>query len=182
MATSKKKTIRMSYEALSSYILNTNYRSFSGISGLIISFGAILLLIFNWGDLSVGQRGVFLLVGIMFTIINPVMLSFKAFRQLKLSPSYKKPLVYEFLEDGIEVSLGDQHQKITWDMICRVMMTKSMIAIFTSRVHAFVIPLKELGDDKGKIVTSIVQFTAEYKPMLSKNLKEYRSGKGFYGK
>ena len=57
-------------------------------------------------------------------------------------------------------------------------MTKHMIAIYTGRMNAFVIPLTELGDDKSKILTSLVQFTAEYKPRLSRNLKRFESGKG----
>ena len=182
MAASKKKTVRMSFKALLSYVINTNYRSFSGIMGIAISAASLILLVLGWSSLTGSQRVLFLLVGLMFTVINPIMLTIKAFRQFKLSPSYKKPLDYTFSDDGIEVELGELSQKVTWDMICRLMMTNSMIAIYTSRVHAFVIPLKELGDDKGKIVTSLVQFTSEYNPILSRSLKEYRSGKGYTGK
>lgn len=182
MSESKTKTVNMTYKALLSYIINTNYRCFSGISGLFISVASFVLLVLGWGSLGNGQRVLFLLVGLMFTVVNPIMLAFKALRQFKLSPSYKKPLNYTFSDDGIEVSVGELSQKVTWDMICRLMMTDSMIAIYTSRVHAFVIPLKALGEDKCKIITALVQFTAEYNPMISKSLKEYRSGKGYSGK
>lgn len=181
MSKTKKKTVSMSFEALLSYIINTNYRCFSGVSGLFISVVSLILLLLGFNSLSRSGKILLLLVGLTFTVINPIVLTFKAFKQYKLSPSYRKPLSYTFTNDGIEVSLGEQSQLVKWDMICRLMMTKSMIAIYTSRLHAFVIPLKELGDDKGNIVTSVVQFTAEYKPQLSKNLKEYKSGKGYSG-
>lgn len=47
-----------------------------------------------------------------------------------------------------------------------------------NRMHAFVIPLDQLGDDKGKILASVVNFTAGYKPRVSRSLKRYQSGKG----
>lgn len=181
MSASKKKTVNMSFEALFSYILNTNYRCFSGISGLVISIASLAVLVVGWGSMTRMQKILFLLAGLLYTVINPLMLAFKAFRQFKLSPSYKKPIDYTFTNEGIEVAMGEVKQKLTWDMICRIMMTGKMLAIYTTRIHAFVIPLAELGEDKGKIVTMLVQFTAEYKPVLSKSLKEYRSGKGFSG-
>lgn len=178
MTASKTKSINMRFSALYSYIINNNYRSFSGVLSIFLSVGALVILVALWDKLATHQRVMFLLVGLIFTVINPLTLAFKAFKQLKLSPSYKKPLEYTFGDKGITVAQGELKQDISWDKICRVMMTNKMIAIYTGRMYAFVIPLSELGDDKGKIITAIVQFTMEYKPHLSKNLKEYQSGKG----
>ena len=95
-----------------------------------------------------------------------------------LCPSYKKPLDYTFHNEGITISQGELSQSIEWSNIYRLMMTKKMIAIYTNRINAFVIPLSELGEDRGKIISSLVQFTVDYKPILSGNLKGYKSGKG----
>lgn len=178
MTEAKTKSVKMTYSALYSYILNTYYRSFSGILGVLLSVMALFVLVYCWGQLTTSQRVVFILVAITFTLLNPFMLAFKAFKQLKLSPSYKKPLDYTFHDDGIKISQGELSQDITWNKICRILMTDRMLAIYTGRMHAFVIPLSELGSDKGKIIASVVQFTAEYKPAMSKNLKGYQSGKG----
>ena len=178
MVSSKTKSIKMNFSALYSYVINNNYRSFGGIMGLLLSIGAFIIVIVFWGQLSISQRVMFILVGMVFTVINPISLGFKTFKQLKLSPSYKKPLEYTFGNDGIKVSQGDTSLDISWDKIIRVMMTKKVIAIYTGRMYAFVIPLSELGEDRAKIVTAIVQFTAGYGPRLSRNLKEYKSGKG----
>ncbi len=178
MTASKTKSINMKFNALYSYILNTNYRSFGGVFGVFLSVLSLIFVILMWDKMKINQRILFLAIGLTFTVINPVMLAFKAYRQLKLSPSYKKPLEYTFGDEGITVAQGELSQEISWNQICRIMMTKSVLAIYTSRVHAFVIPLSELGSDRGKIIASVVQFTAEYKPLLSKSLKEYQSGKG----
>lgn len=178
MKAATKKSVKMNFSALYSYVINTNYRSFSGIMGLAISGIALILLIIFWDKLSRNYRLACLFLGLIFTVINPLVLAWQTFKQLKLSPSYKKPLDYTFTDEGITVEQGELNQQIGWDNICRIMMTSKMIAIYTSRVHAFVIPLSELGDERGKIISSVVSFTTPNNPRVSKNLKSYVSGKG----
>ena len=178
MTTAKTKSVKMTFPALYSYVINTNYRSVSGILGLVLSLGAIVLLGTSFRAMSSGQRVVFILIALMFTVINPAALAFKTYRQLKLSPSYKHPLEYTFSDDGIGVSQGEQHMELEWKAIYRLLLTKQMLAVYTNRIHAFVIPLSELGDEKGKILASVVSFTANYKPRVSSSLKRYQSGKG----
>lgn len=178
MIASKTKSINMNFPALYSYVMNNNYRSFAGVLGITISVVSLIITFTLWDSLGNGQRVMFILLGLTFTVLNPISLAFKTYKQLKLSPSYKKPLEYTFKDDGITIAQGELSQDIEWRNICRVMMSNKMIAIYTGRMYAFVIPLSELGDDKAKIITAIVQFTMEYKPQLSKNLKEYQSGKG----
>lgn len=178
MKEANTKSVKMTFKALYSYVLNTNYRSIGGVIGLILSFGALTMLILTWGQSSTSYKVVYLIIGLVFTVLNPLSLAFKTYQQLKLSPSHKVPLDYTFSDEGISVVQGETKQLLTWDMICRIMLTKSMVAVYTSRIHAFVIPLSELGDDKGKILRAMVQFTANYEPRLSRNLKVYTTGKG----
>lgn len=178
MEKSNKKTVNMTFKALYSFILNANIRNLAGILGLLMSISAIVLLVFKWDSMDSPKRVAYILIGLMFTVINPLLLAFKTFRQLKLSPSYKAPIEYNFTDEGITVSLGEQSMDIKWENICRIMKTNAMIAIFTSRVHAFVIPLSELGEDREKLISRMVSFTAQYRPQLSGSLKRYQSGKG----
>ena len=174
--------------------LNLNYKDPTGgnydrskdkkckydISGIVqvLSFGAIVMLVIGWNTTSGRQKAIFIIVALMFTVINPLSLAFKTFKQLKTSPSYKQPLVYTFGDNGIGVSQGEEHMDLEWKGVYRLLMTKYMLAVYTNRMHAFVIPLDQLGDDKGKILASVVNFTAGYKPRVSRSLKRYQSGKG----
>ena len=124
------------------------------------------------------QKVIFFIVAIAFTILNPISLALKTRKQLKTSPSYKQPLDYTFGSEGIIISQGELSQEVKWSDITRIMLTKSMIAIYTGPMSAFVIPTSELGKDKGRILSTAVQFTADYKPVLSRNLKLYQTGKG----
>lgn len=178
MKVANTKSVKMTFKALYSYVINTNYRSYAGVVGLIISFGALAILVMNWSGFGTAQRVMLIIIGLVFTVLNPLSLAFKTYQQLKLSPSHKMSLDYTFSDEGITVAQGEVTQLIKWDMICRIMMTKHMVAVYTSRIHAFVIPLSELGEDKGRILTAMVSFTANNEPRLSKNLKVYTSGKG----
>ncbi|MDD6328786.1 MAG: YcxB family protein [Eubacteriales bacterium] len=178
MTAAKTKSVKMNFSALYSYIINTNYRSLSGVMGIVISVGSLVCALIFWTKFAVSTKIMLILVALLFTVINPLMLAFKAFQQLKLSPSYKKPIDYTFTDDGITISQGDVSTTLTWKQICRLMLTKQMLAIYTSRIHAFVIPVSELGEDGPKILTSVVQFTSQYNPKLSNSLKRYQSGKG----
>ena len=173
----KTKSVNMTYKALLSYVLNTNYQSVAGIVSLGLSFASIVVLILFWGQLSGRSKALLLFMGLLFTVINPLLLAFRTFKQFKLSPSYKKTIIYEFRDDGIGITQGEQTMTLTWDRIVRLLMTNTMIAIYTNRIHAFVIPLSELGGDRAKIIASLVQFTAQYGPRLSGNLKVYETGK-----
>ncbi len=173
-----KKSVDMTFSALYSFVLNTNVKSVSGIFGIGLSIAAIVILIIYWNSLRSSSRVMYIIVALSFTVINPTLLAFKAWKQLKLNPFYKKPIEYEFTDEGITVRQGEAEQAIKWENICRLMMTKSMLAIYTSRIHAFVIPLSALGDDKARIISRIVSFTGEYRPAVSRSLKQYQSGKG----
>lgn len=178
MTEAKTKSVKMTFKALYSYIINTNYRNISGYMGIFISVLSIVCVCFFWNSFAISTKIMLILVGLVFTVINPLMLAFKAFKQLKLSPSYKKPIDYTFYDDGIKISQGELSETLPWNKISALMLTKHMLAIYTSRIHAFVIPVSELGDDGPKILTSVVQFTSQYNPKLSSSLKRFLSGKG----
>ena len=57
MTEAKTKSVNMTFPALFSYVLNTNYRSMSGILGLVLSFGAIVMLVIGWNTTSGRQKG-----------------------------------------------------------------------------------------------------------------------------
>ncbi|MDD6136208.1 MAG: YcxB family protein [Lachnospiraceae bacterium] len=178
MTEAKTKSVNMTFRALYSYIINTNYRNVSGYFSIFISVASLACAFIFWNSFATGTKIMLILIGLIFTVLNPLMLAFKAFKQLKLSPSYKKPIEYTFYDDGIKVSQGDLSDTLPWNRISALMLTKHMLAIYTSRIHAFVIPVSELGDDGPKILASVVQFTSQYNPKISNSLKRFQSGKG----
>ena len=66
---------------------------------------------------------------------------------IKLSKAYKKfPLYYTISERGIEVEQDDAKGSNTWDNVMKIVSTKRLVIIYTSRMHAYVIPREALKD------------------------------------
>ena len=171
-------SVKVDFNSLYSYILNTYYRCMTGYIGIGISTAAIMLLVFGWGNMSVKNRIVYLIVASAFYILNPFILFIKTLRQYKFNKTYREFFNYSINNESITISQGDNTQEIEWSKITKLMMTGKMIAVYTSNYHAFIIPLKEIKDKKPAILIRIVQFSDKKYLKITKNLKEYKSGKG----
>jgi hypothetical protein len=78
-------------------------------------------------------------------------------------------------DTGVDDSKKVEQQTLEWRNIYRLRLGKKMIAIHTSPIYAFTIPLSELGNDKDIILSRLVQYTEPHSPHISGNLKSYRS-------
>ena len=99
-------------------------------------------------------------------------------KQLETSPSYQQPIEYTLYPEYLEVCQGEEHLEVGWELIYKIKLTGKMVAIQTGKMNAFVWPLSELGDEKASILSRVVQYTQEFRPILSGNLKEYRRSEG----
>lgn len=121
------------------FFLYHAYCGYSGILGLIISFGALVLLLCGVAD-SDFSKAMLILLAALFTVINPLQLYLKAARQVKLSPAFKKPLSYEFTGEGMTVRQGEEELTLKWEDFCKAVIGKKEIYLFTSAVHASILP------------------------------------------
>ncbi len=76
--------------------------------------------------------------------------------------------------ESLNLDSSYQQEKLEWRHIYRLRLGRKMLAIHTSPVHAFVIPLSELGNDKDIVLSRLVQYTEPHKPHISGTLKHYR--------
>ena len=122
------------------------YYQFSGIVGLLLSIGGMIgfFLLLDNENVSAAYMGALFGIGLLFTVIQPLIVLKNARKQSK---AYKEfPLEYTFSERGIEVKQDDAEGSNTWDNVMKIVSTKRLIIIYTSRVHAYVIPREVLKD------------------------------------
>ena len=122
---------------------------------------------------SVKSIIIYFVVAVICLIANPITLYLKALNQLRTSPSYKDPVEYEIAPVGMSISLGDASESIGWENVYRLLYTKRMFAIYTNPYNAFVIPNEAMGSDKDIILGRVVNYTSEFRPRLSGNLKVF---------
>ena len=175
--TAKSITVNMNKKALTDFVLRSYYSKFSGIMSIFLGLGGLAFLIWNLMSENPVLRNTLLFgaVAVICLVANPLTLIAKAKKQLQTNPSYKAPVTYEFRPDNLKISLGEESQELEWNNIYRLRASGSMVAVYTSPYHAFVIPITELGEDKAIVLSRLVQYTKEYRPRLSGNLKQYHS-------
>lgn len=69
----------------------------------------------------------------------------------KSNPSYKQTFHYMVDEWGLHLELGDECLDLEWSKVYKCMFLKSVTAVYTGKVNAFLIPTSAMGEQKAKI-------------------------------
>ena len=89
---------------------------------------------------------VYLLFGFWFLLYQPVSLYMKAAKQVKLNPTFQKPVTYIISETGITTMQGDKQAEIAWEDMLKVTETKLSLLAYTGKRYSFVLPKESMGE------------------------------------
>mgnify|MGYP002511428393 CR=1 FL=1 len=137
-------SVTMKVKTMYRFLMHHGYAGMAGIINLMISGGALVLLIAGFGS-TAGSKAALAVVAALFTVINPLYLYYKAAKQVKLTPMFAKPLDYAVNDGGITVSQGEENLTVSWDELRRVVETGKDFYIYLSLTRAYIFPKEELG-------------------------------------
>ena len=140
--------VNMSTGILYDYLLKHTYSGLQGILATVIG----CLLIMNF---AAGSSLLYLIAGIIVIVYSPGSLYLSAKRQMLLTPAFKKPLHYRFLEEGIEVSQDDIVELQNWKDMQKAVSTGKSIIVYTSIVKAAIFPRKDMGEQTVRVMEII---------------------------
>lgn len=141
-----------------SFLMQHTHRSFKGIFGVCISVSALVAFALSFdGSGDTTRRVILLIIGLLFTVVNPIILLIKAQQQVLLSPVYKNPLTYRFTEDAMTVSQGEQEQSLAWNAILEVRKTASVLIIYTAKNSASILAYQEMGENRQAVEEMIAR-------------------------
>ncbi len=143
-----KFSVQMTIKTMYSFLMYHGYHGFAGIANLVLSGGAIGLLIAGVGKEDSFARLMLVLIALLFTVINPIYLLYKAAKQVKLTPMFLKPLNYVVNEQGILVSQETEKLLTEWEEVIKVTETKQAYYIYLSLTRSFLFPKESLGDQE----------------------------------
>lgn len=138
--------IKISDKDMYRFNMHHAYTGFQGIFATVIGLAVLTVAVLTRGKVESVYTLLYLVFGVMFLIYMPVSLWMRSKRQILVSPVLKETLHYVLDEQGIHVKVGEQAADLEWGMIYKMISTKSNLLIYTSRVNAYVIPLKQLGN------------------------------------
>lgn len=143
-----KLKVSVTTKELFNFMLYHTYTSFSGYIGLLLSFCALSALVVTWGNpiITTSYKIVLLLTGLLFTVIQPLVLYLKSNKQVKKNEAINKPLIYTFSEREIKVSQDEENIEYSYNEVLKVKSTKNMILVYVSKYRAFLLPRTAFSD------------------------------------
>lgn len=144
-----KVEVKLTKKEMFNFLLRHNYTTFGGICGIVLSIGALVMFFLNLGNekMSVSYKVALIAVALLFTVVQPIMLYFKAATQIKNSDAINKPMVYEFNKTCVTITQGEDSVTNKYEDITKVISTKVSVIIYVSKYRAFIIPKASIGED-----------------------------------
>ena len=157
----RKFDVKVSVMDMFNFMMYHNYSSIGGKLSFIFSVAMLILAAVKFGDFSTTEFMVVLVLGLLFTIINPIMIFVKSVKQVVLNPMFKKPLTYELQKDKIIISQGEVSNEILLTDVTKVVETRRSILVFVTRVRAYIWPKGSLKDQYAPVKEQLKQTVKE---------------------
>ncbi len=159
--------IRLTTNELYEFSMRHTYSGLSGAAGLVISFGSLIICVLDYKHMETMAIVALIVIGLLFTVIQPVMLYGKAKVQVKKNESINTSLHYRLSEDGIEVSQGEQKALVKWYEVRKRKLVKNAMYLYMSPIRAFIFPRSQCGryfDDAVTLVRDMMDKYKDYEP------------------
>ncbi len=124
------------------FLLNNIYRKATGIIWIIFSFVVIGVTIYTWGDVEYAYSALMIVLASLYTVVNPVVLYFKARKQIKRTDAFKNTLHYTVDGEGIKISQGDVSAEAEWDDMWKAVRYGSQVVVYANAMSAFIWPVR----------------------------------------
>ncbi|MCD7909726.1 MAG: YcxB family protein [Clostridium sp.] len=121
------------------------YGSLVGLCNIIFTAAVVVMGVSRWPELSNLMRGMVLLCGLLFTVIQPIAVYRKARKQ---ASGITADTSVGFDDEGVHVGVGDKNSVLKWSNVKKISRKPTMIVIFSDTTHGFVLSNRVLGADR----------------------------------
>lgn len=148
---------------LYAFSIRHTYCSLSGVTGLLISIGSLVLCALRYPVLDRMTVVALIIIGLLFTVVQPVMLYSKACTQRRRNEDINAPLHFCIGEKGIDVTQGEQQAFVHWYEVRKMVQTKKAVYLYMSPVRAFIFPKAQCGNQFAEMTEIIRKMLEQYK-------------------
>lgn len=135
-----KLNIKIQSGDMHHFLVQQNYRSFSGLFGVFCSTVAVVYLLFTFRTNPTSSNIILALIGALFLIVQPIQLKLSSVQKVQMVPMFQEPLEYTLNENGIKVEQKEEEAQIAWEDVSKVRETGKSIFVYTSPLSAFIFP------------------------------------------
>lgn len=166
------KEVKFSVQMKTIYMFDFLYwHSYHGITGVInyaLSFAGVAALLAGFGNGNTMVTLMLVALAMLFTVINPLLLLYKAAGQIKRTQMFAKPLYYKFDTGGFSISQDNNSDSAEWSSVVLIRETGKSIILYMGAANALILPKKEIGsrlEDLKKLIRAAL-------PEQAKKLKK----------
>lgn len=139
--------IKLDAKDLFRFNMQQAYRGMQGILSIILPILVFAYAVTSFGEVSFGSTLVYVGLGIVFLVYVPVSLWLRVNKIVKdENNALSKVLHYEFEEEVIHVSVGEESVEFKWENIFQMKSSGPLLLVYTNRINAYVLPLEQVGD------------------------------------
>ena len=164
---SVKFQVKMTTKVMYQFLIHYTYTQVGGIIGT--AFGGISLGIgiHEWGLGEYSFGLICFAFALIFLVMPPITLRGKAKKQVVDSGLLDVVIDYELAEEGITTTQGDSVSKLKWEELLKAVTTNNSIIVYITKVHVFIFPKKDLGEQ----YIAVVNMISTHMPPDKVNLK-----------
>lgn len=144
------RTTPLDFWKLSMYSI---YGSLIGVCNILFTVAMVGLIVKFWGDVNHFVRILLILASCLFPVIQPIGIYIRAKRQ---ADAMLQNMEIDFDDSGIHVRTANQTSDLKWNTIKRVSKKPSMMVIFSTATHGFILTNKVLGKEKENFYNYVV--------------------------
>lgn len=150
-----KIQVKMTEKYMTDFMFYHNYTSASGIMALLAGLLSVAVAIQGFVNGNMQNALVWTLCAILFLVVNPHTLKSRAKSQVQGSEMFKKPLEYEFTDEGITVRQDEMEATTKWEEIVKAVSTNQSVILYLNRVRALIFPKECMGEQYVEVLRMI---------------------------
>lgn len=140
--------IKLDAKDLFKFNMMQAYRGMQGSLSIILPILVFAYAVTSYGTVSIGSTLVYIGIGIMLLVYVPVSLWLRVNKTVKdENNALSKSIHYEFEEETIRVSVGEESVEFKWENIFQMKTSGNLLLLYTNRINAYIFPLAQVGDN-----------------------------------
>lgn len=167
--------IKLKARDLFRFNLYQTYTSFSGWSSIIfaaVMFGLAGYSIYTQDMQIQPKMFIYIFAGILLLVYMPCSLWLRSKQSLKASPVLSNTLHYSVDADGFIVTQGEANGVLAWKQIYKMVATKHLVLVYSSRINAYIIPRKQLGEQYVLLAKLAVSKLPKFRVKMKVTIKD----------
>ena len=140
--------VKINAKDLFGFNIRQAYKGMQGALSIILPCLIFAYAVSSIGVVSIGSTLVYFGLGVVFLVYVPVSLWLRANKVIGDSNNaLSKTLHYEFAEEAIRVSVGEESVEFKWENIFMMKRAGDLLLVYTNRINAYILPLAQVGDN-----------------------------------